>query len=113
MIIVFVRLPPDSKVHCPACLQFFHSRERVIRHVEEKSPRCRAVLLQTFVPLPAQVIAELDAIDAVESRSLRRQGRRRHYAESVTSRLLGPLCQEAYVAGINHANLLRGRLSLI
>ena len=85
----------------------FYSREKVICHVEEKSARCRTVLVHTFNPLPCETIAELDARDAEVSRHLRAKGRRRHYSDSVSSRLLGPLCRAAFAVGINHATLLK------
>ena len=95
--------------YCPVCLQLFHARERVICHVEEKSARCKFVLMHTFKALPANTVADLDARDAADSRLLRNKGRRRHHADAVTSRLHGPLCRAAFVAGVSHASLLRAK----
>ena len=92
---------------CPICLQMFHSRQKVIRHIEEKSVRCRTVLVHTFPRLSENVVAELDAQDATEARCLARQGRRRHFSASATIRLQGPLLREAVVVGISHATLLK------
>ena len=46
-------------VFCPICLQDFHSREKVICHVEEKSWRCRLVLLNCYPQSLAERKAEL------------------------------------------------------
>ena len=94
-------------LHCPVCMQYFHTRERVICQIEEKSERCKAVVLHTFPPLPQHVVAKMDADDAVEARHLFNKGRRRHHAGAVMSRLQGPLLWEAFAVGISHASLLR------
>ena len=99
--------------YCPVCLQLFHSREKVICHISEKSARCRTVLYHTFTPLPRPTVLELDAQDAAESRVLSKRGRRRHHSELVASRLQGPLCRAAYVAGISHASLLKTQGAVI
>ena len=93
--------------YCPIGLQLFYTRERVICHVQEKSHRCRAVILNCFAQLDSRVVKELDATDAAEARDLFKQGRRRHYASKVASRLHGPLCREAYVVGLSHRTLLK------
>ena len=93
--------------YCPICLQMFHSRERVICHIEEKSPRCRAVMDMTFSALEPHTVAALDSEDACTARSLMRKGRRRHYCSIMSSRLPGPLCKEAYAVGISHSALLK------
>ena len=64
-------------------------------------------MFNSFAPLSADTVAELDASDAADARSLAGKGRRRHYSASVTSRLPGPLCWEAFEVGISHAALLR------
>ena len=100
-------------VHCPVCMQLFHTRERVICHIEEKSARCKAVVLHTFPPLPQHIVSKMDAEDAAEARQLFRKGRRRHYADALMSRLHGPLCREAFVVGISHVSLLRTQGAVI
>ena len=94
-------------VHCPICLQIFHSRPKVIRHIEEQSARCKAVLVHKFAPLPPHIVAGLDEADAANARQLSRRGRSRHHSDSLMSRLHGPLCREAYAVGISHASLLK------
>ena len=88
-------------------MQIFHSRPRVISHIEESSVRCKTVLLHTFSALPNDIVAALDERDAAEARRLRRKGRSRNYSDSATSRLPGPLLWEAYAVGISHASLLK------
>ena len=96
-----------DSVHCPVCMQIFHSRPKVIRHIDEQSARCRAVLMHTTPQIPAMIVTELDKKDAAEARQLSRKGRSRYHSDSSTSRLHGPLIWEAYAVGISHASLLR------
>ena len=92
---------------CVACLQAFGTRERLIAHLEDKSPRCRAIVLATLPPLPAERLAEITAEDAEISRGLARGGRRRVDAATPAVRLQGPLIAPAAAAGISHATGLR------
>jgi hypothetical protein len=93
--------------YCPVCLQFFQSRIKVINHLEEKSRRCLAVITACFRPLPKEISCAHDADDAATARALVRGGRRRHFSETPSSRMSGPLIRAAYVAGLSHASLLR------
>ena len=85
----------------------------MICHIEEKSARCKAVVMHTFPPLPQHIVSKMDAQDAAEARQLFRKGRRRHFADAGMSRLHGPLCWEAVVVSISHANLLRTQRAAI
>ena len=93
--------------YCPVCLQMFYSREKVIVHTEEKSPRCKLVVSRTFTRLDAQAVLALNAADACEARHLAKKGRRRHFCSIMSSRMPGPLSKEAYMVGISHSAWLR------
>eukprot|EP00959_Pyramimonas_sp_CCMP1952_P091429 1914233-Pyramimonas_sp.AAC.1 len=60
---------------------------RVVKHVEEKSRRCRHVLLGTFQGMPPHVAAGLDRQDADRARKMARKGRRRHHVDTGVERL--------------------------
>ena len=96
--------------HCPVCMQWFGTRTRVIVHWEEKSPRCRRVVLERFRQLPEDTVAVLDERGAEEARTLGRIGRRRYHADTRATRLAGPLMKEAFEAGLDHKSLLSTRL---
>eukprot|EP00973_Karenia_brevis_P011283 1526886-Karenia_brevis.AAC.1 len=91
---------------CPACMQDFHQRPRLLAHLEEKSARCKLVIVSIFNPLPDDIVASADAEDASYAKSLARSGRRRVFADVPACRLEGPLRREAVAAGITHSNLL-------
>ena len=97
---------------CPACLQLFGSRPRVLAHITEKSVRCRHFVDHFLEECDAHLVAEADAADAELARALVRAGRTRVAADTVVRRLEGPLCQCAYAAfGIDHRLLLRTQTS--
>ena len=81
--------------HCPACLMEFHSRSRVIAHVNEKLKRCRRAIHSWLRPLDADIVAQLDKHEAELARSLSRIGRSRVYADAPACRLEGPLLSAA------------------
>ena len=80
----------------------------MISHLEEQSPRCRKVALDTLPRLPPRTLAELDKQDAAECRKLVRAGASRVVAQIPVVRLAGPFLKAAYAAGISHALGLRG-----
>ena len=88
--------------HCPVCMQLFHTRVRVVTHLEEKSDKCRSVVMATFNRLPNDVVAELDRKDAKDARERARKGQRPHHADAPAGRLEGPLTLEASEAGLSH-----------
>ena len=81
--------------------------------MDEKSHRCRFVILSCFARLDNHVVKQMDAADAEAARILSKKGRRRHYATTNASRLQGPLGREAYVVGLPHRTLLRTPKSVI
>ena len=91
---------------CPACLQLFGSRPRVLAHITEKSVRCRHFVDHFLEECDAHLVAEADAADAELARALVRAGRTRVAADTVVRRLEGPLCQGACAVGIDHRLLL-------
>ena len=77
--------------HCAVCLLEFHDRERLIAHLEDKSPTCRAAILMRFPLLDPQAVRELDAGAAARVRELAKQGKRRVHASLPCVRLPGPV----------------------
>ena len=76
--------------HCPACMLEFHTRDRLIRHLEDKSPRCRAFVLANLPRLEPAIVAGLDAAATESARSTPMRGRSRVWAEKPCFRLAGP-----------------------
>ncbi|CAE8587616.1 unnamed protein product [Polarella glacialis] len=62
---------------CPACLQCFHSRARLIVHLSASTTACLKQLVDNFVPLPAEQVEELDKRDAKLASESKRRGIRR------------------------------------
>ena len=50
---------------CSCCMQEYHSRERLVRHISVTSPRCCLFYFRSFVPLARDVVEKLDT-DALE-----------------------------------------------
>ena len=62
----------DGSGRCPACGGIFHSRLRVLKHLAHS--RCGRHLLSTAaVPLPPELVSELDLQDAAHIRLCRRE----------------------------------------
>ena len=62
---------------CPACAGWFHSRLRALHHLEWRSAPCRAKLDAGLLePLPDDVLAAVDALDAEHRRKCHRTGER-------------------------------------
>lgn len=81
---------PKGTLHCPVCLVFFHSRERVLNHVRYRSQICRSNL----VYMPKMTENEADEIDhelACANRELIHQGKRRHTADRPAIQMAGPI----------------------
>ena len=98
---------------CPVCLQMFHSRIKVINHIEEKSLRCRLVVCTTFSKPPPEIIAAMDDEDAQLARALAKIGRRRHHKDIYVERMAGPLTRGAIIAGLSHRTLLKTPSALL
>ena len=97
---------------CPCCLQDFHTRERVLNHLAEKSERCRAMVLATQPELAPEVVQALDQTEAIRLRAARRAGWRRSHAAVPAVRVAGPLTAVAYGIGLSHQSLLRTGFSV-
>ena len=87
---------------CIACLQDFSSRPRLIAHLEERSARCKMVVLHTQERLDAATLAVLDTSDAAESRRLVHAGMCSRTALKPVLQTFGPLTLAAHLAGISH-----------
>ena len=60
---------------CPVCGLFFHTRQRVIHHIEHSCESCKAAVQAGLVRiLPEAQMKEVDAEDAKERREARKQG---------------------------------------
>eukprot|EP00959_Pyramimonas_sp_CCMP1952_P254412 5314098-Pyramimonas_sp.AAC.1 len=63
-------------------MQFLHTRVRVVTHVEERSGKCRSVVMATLSKLPEDVVADLDRKDARDARERARKGQKPHHADA-------------------------------
>ena len=79
----------------------------MLAHLEEKSERCKQVVLASLPRLPLGEVHEIDAVDALESRKLVHMGRKRVAAFMPALRMEGPLTRVAVDAGIRHDHRLR------
>ena len=96
-----------ESTHCAACLQEFHSRERVIRHVSRSSPKCIQVYIQAMAPMHIDDLGRFEEEAYNTTRQLKTQGFRREHAQLPPIRLVGPLIIQSYSAGISHITLLK------
>ena len=62
---------------CPACLKCFHTRSRLLFHLQRSSPKCFSSLCATETLLSNQVVRELDS----QERNRCKKGRRRSMAD--------------------------------
>ena len=59
----------DQSGICPVCGLFFHTRQRVIHHIEHSCESCKAAVQAGLVRiLPEAQVKDLDAEDAKERR---------------------------------------------
>ena len=96
-----------KSVHCLYSMQYFFARAC---HLEEKTPRCRALYFLCCEPLSADDFdsIEVDAAEAVNE--LAKKGWRRNKVIQLVFHLPGPLPVTCELVGISHAIGLRGRL---
>ena len=65
----------DRSGICPVCGLFFHTRQRVVHHIEHSCESCKAAVQAGLVQtLPEALMNELDTEDAKERREARKQG---------------------------------------
>lgn len=76
---------------CECCLQWFHTRERVLTHLMASSERCKTFYLALTVPLEDEEYERLEAISLEDVRYLSKAGHHRSYAPFPPVRLRGPL----------------------
>eukprot|EP00973_Karenia_brevis_P018294 2511344-Karenia_brevis.AAC.1 len=95
-------------VQCVACLQHFHTRERLVCHLAEKSARCRQIYYMCVSPMSDDQFKALEDEGRSVVAKLQRSGWKRHKAEDPVLRAEGPLRLQCEMACIRHSNLLRG-----
>ena len=88
----------------------FHSRPRLIAHVEENNPSCKLFVL-SLPKLEVEEVAALDARDSEQARAYKRAGRTRVAGDLPTWRAAGPLAEDAYRLGIDWQNRLKTQSS--
>ena len=92
---------------CPACLCFFHTRLRLLVHVQQRSKRCLLFALRELPDLDPEVIQAADDQDRGVARALRRQGRRESFADEPASVAQGPLTLASVALGVTWQQRLR------
>ena len=93
---------------CCACLQLFHTRERLVRHIINSSPKCKSFYRDITENAPPEII-ELEEEEASRnSAQLKREGFRSTKSKLPPIRAFGPLHPIAELKGISHNGLLKG-----
>ncbi len=82
---------------CPSCLLEFHSRYRLYAHLKYGSQACSKFALAQPAILSHQQAEDLDALDRMHHRQLRKAGRRINFAASPALRLPGPPLYNPYI----------------
>ena len=80
----------ESDAICHGCLLMFPTRRRCIEHIDEKSSLCLKFLVDSFTPLPTDVVAVLDEADRVGERLAKRCGKSRAQGHGSCVRVHGP-----------------------
>jgi len=94
---------------CCACMQYFHTCERLLNHLTDRSERCRYYYEQFVVPFSTTVDADACAKAHDETRALCCEGWRRNKAKQLAFRVAGPLTLEAEFCGIDHKTGLKSQ----
>lgn len=76
--------------HCWFCWQYFHSRERLICHLEEKSIRCRTLYRMYCAPVQTPILSQGEAEARQQNSKPISQGWRRHKALMPVVRFFRP-----------------------
>ena len=72
-----VRFYIDGSGVCPACKNVYHTRYRVLTHIQNpQKPECKLYILRSgsVRALPNDVVQELDELDNIAIREARKQG---------------------------------------
>ena len=69
---------------CECCLQFWHIKERLVRHVLHTSPKCKQYYSNFAEVVPAEILKEEEKISAAETKKC-------------FQRFLGPQCTPGHV----------------
>ena len=94
---------------CECCLQWFHTRERVLTHVMQSSERCRAFYLAFTDHMGEEEYLGVEATSLDDVRFLMNTGHRRSYAPFPPVRLSGPYREEACRLGVSWSHCLKCR----
>ena len=92
---------------CYACMQKYHTRERLIRHLMATSSRCALTYFQDVQPLSPDRVRLLEEQSAKITKQLASQGKRREHTSLPIIRLEGPLVSKAFDNGISFYSLLK------
>ena len=95
-------------LHCIFCMQYFHTREIFICHLEEKSKRCKNLFNLCCTPLGDLEFRNAETEAAEAMKRLTKQGWRRHKALQPVFRISGPMPAVSELAGISHFIGLKG-----
>ena len=76
---------------CEVCMTQLWSRHKIVEHLQDKAPFCRAFLSAFRQPLPVEEVMELDELARLEARTTRHLGARRARALRPAMRMPGPL----------------------
>ena len=77
--------------HCVVCMLEFHTRDRLVQHLERSSPQCGAYTMNTLPKLPADEVFRLNRDAAIHIKQLKGAGRCRVHALLPCFRVPGPL----------------------
>ena len=80
----------DDHPVCTVCGLWFGARSRVISHMQDKSPICRANVLLRGRWLGDDTAAELCTADAASRRGFMHQGLQKRFADKLCVRTFGP-----------------------
>ena len=98
----------QSPPTCECCLQFFHSRERLLRHLMQSSNRCRQFYHSFVEPMEQQEYEDAEKKSLQNTRCLLAQGHRRTHAPTPPVRVCGPYRPESFSVGVCHSRCLGG-----
>ena len=97
-----------SGVVCECCLQCFHTRERLVRHIIATSVRCKRFYYETAEPADPELVKREEAEAYKLTRKNRGIGRRSTNASGKPAILVsGPLTPEADILGVSHSHRLK------
>ena len=94
-------------VTCECCLQFMHTRARLVTHSTQSSPRCRQFYYLEAHPVSQDILEQEEQDEVALTLRLYKAGRRRTYAPVPPVRVRGPLTATALELGVSHSHGLK------